>query len=332
MRLVRNFCALLLLFSPFLSIGGDGDALVKKESATLKTQFGDIVCQKGMSFKVTNKGAEDCEVSGDCFGFPVVGTMKIADLDFSPASSEAQKSPAENEPPPANPESAAGKEKDAKGSASKQETPESKPVSVSYMGKNLSGDFVQFFHSRLKEDYCLKNLDSQELLLKDKVPVVNSADDCAGLAEHDIVVLEGNLVYAEHGVAALAIFNELYTFQDCFVALFRDINSPPPKGRSYKAYASFGSSKEVPPIGEGRVRFKFEELDEKDLFIPIKTFSESLESGKEYQMKCPKCEGKGNKKDIKGRNQRCTNCRGTGLLSPEATLNNTDAEFKKKGK
>lgn len=323
-----NSAVIFLFFQPLFA--QEIQIRVIKENAVLKTISGDMLCPANTSFKAVKKDDSTFEAVGECFGFPVKGFISATDVEI--VSSSPPEKPKENaaQSVPAASEQASRQQKEKDKSPASPATPS---FPISYLGKTITPEFAQFFYDRIKDEYCLKNINSKDLILKEKVPTINSLDDCKSINDGDIVLIDGNVSYASDDCLVIFIFNELYTSQNSAIRLVRNLNekgTASKSGRTYKGYAILGNYNEGETPFDDTIKFSFKEADRSDLFMNFDSFLKSLSSGETYQIKCPKCEGKGQKKDHKGRMQKCLNCKGTGLLSPENTITNLEQEFKKR--
>jgi hypothetical protein len=273
-------------------------------------------------------------VAGEIYGARVKGSMRAQDVRVGGSVAPP---PVPSPQPPI-----AQTQKDVK---EKPEEPAGKPLpvepprkddpsgTVTYMGKPRSYEFISFFHKRLKDEFCLKNTKTKEMCLKEKLTLVNSSDDIQPLIDGDVVNIEGQNAGPGSGTsfAIMVIFNEVYTRMDKPLALFR--KSDVPRKGEYRILAVFapGRASEVPAQinVENRV---FNEIGPDEAFLSENDFIKEINEEKTYQIKCPKCEGKGTKKDLKNRSIKCVNCRGSGLLSPEASAAQLESDFKKEKK
>ncbi len=320
-RLTKYFLLfLVLIFLPIFNIFAQG-AKVIKNNALLSNEYGTLQCPMGTVFDVMEKDNVNATVSGTLYGSQIKGKIALSDIELidSPKKQSATTEPVSAEiteikkPEKTNVETA------------KQD--------IEIVGKMRNWDFVKLFYEKVKEDFALKNTKSRELILKDKLPVVNSIDDVTNLRTGDVVVLEGNIFHSTEEFYIVMINNELYTRQDRPIFLARRGTSPQKK-RDFKGYVAIADEQILPQNIDfpDQIQYFLEELTTSTIFPSINEFADSLKSGTSYQIKCPKCEGKGSKKDVKGKNMRCTNCRGTGLLSPETTINTIELEFMKKNR
>ena len=309
-------CFLFLMHGLVLGQSSSAQQTVKvsREGAVVNGKYGAIVSPKGTVFTVQKKVDAAYEISGELFGSEISGTISEKDVELiseSPASGPGNSKTSESSEPSSQPA-----------------TPKVARENISYLGRSRSPELMDFFYEKIKSENVLKNIGSRDITLKEKIVVVDSIDDCPSLAAGTIVRLEGQIDDIAEGCYVLAIYNETHMNMNRRVVLFPKNMNEKPSRKTFKEFVAFTpDAKSKAPVSG--IDFFFTEKDPQELIFSKDEFMNSLGQGTQYQLKCPKCDGKGSKKDLKNRTQRCITCQGNGLLSTEATFNYVDQEFKK---
>lgn len=304
------FLTLLAVFAASSVFSQDEYVKVKANGAVLKGQYGEIKCPEGTVLKVKSKSDGAYEVSGEVFGMKVEGNVQSSDVE------PLNTSPVKTEPKITD-------------ETTKPAEPELKPVN--YLGKMLTPDFIKFFYEKIKETYCLKNVNSDELILNKTPTTVDNIEKCKKLSDGDIVLIDGTIKMetSKYYIVGISDFN--YSRQTQNVVIFKKKQNPDFQTkwewrRGFKISASSGSKQDGPNpehLEMELAEYKFDEISPEDTFFTIQKFAETLAAGKEYKIDCTNCGGKGEKNKI-----RCTMCSGKKQLEGKKALERLLKQFK----
>lgn len=303
------FLTLLAVFAAMSAFSQDEYVRIKANGAVLKGQYGEMKCPGGTMLKVKSKGDGTYEVSGEVFGMKIEGTVQSSDVEPLSTSSVKTEPKVTTETKPA----------------------ESELKPINYLGKVINQDFVNFFYEKIKETYCLKNINSDELIQGKTPTIVDNIEKCKKLSNGDIVLLDGTVKIETSKFYIVGISDFNYSRQNQNVVVFKkkpdpDFQTKWEWRRGFRISAVSGSKKEIPNTESSEIElaeYKFDEISPEDTFLSIQKFAESLTAGKEYKIDCPNCGGKGDKNKL-----RCTMCGGKKQLEGKKALEKLLKQFK----
>lgn len=306
----------LLLFS-LVSFSEENNPRLRviNNNSPLNTKYGEVLLPKGTIVNSTDKSEDGFTVTTEVFGAEVSGTIQAKLVEpfetASPAANAADKKHAASQP-----------------SAAETEKKETVQASIKYMGKIRDPEFIDYLYENIKDTFVFQNLISKELCTKDKIPTIDSIDDCAPLKDGDFLILKGYYSGKIDGKSAIIhIFNESHTVMSQPALVFLSDKSEA-REEAYKRLVVYSPNSEVQDPLKAGVKYIFREVGSSKIIISKEDFIKMIEAGKEFQFKCLKCEGKGKRKEA-GKEKKCTYCKGTGFLSPEATLAAAERDYKK---
>ncbi len=320
--LLKTVVLILFSFCLYAQEAGKTQVRVTKNNAVLTGKYGIIYCPEGAVFTLIEKKGENVVVSGSLFGASVKGTMAAADVQAVDQGAQ-----------PAQTAQAGGAGEDDSEPPSKAPLPQG---NIAYQGKSRPPEFFETFFKLLKNDFVLKNVKTREIVIKEKIPIIKSADAITKLNEGDVVFLEGqnNSMFKGLAYSVIMVYNEVYSRADEMTGLIKTNKARMSGTADYRFLAAYAPGKipeqELPPGLS--TKFIFQELGQDEAFMSKEEFLSSIVQGKTYQLKCFKCGGKGHKKDIKGRDTRCITCGEKGLLPVENTAVYVESETKKEKK
>jgi len=194
-----------------------------------------------------------------------------------------------------------------------------------YLGRLRDPEFLRFFHQLAATRLRIANLDSRALTAQ-PYPKVESVNDLKKLSDGAVVQLSGLLISFPPDLTAVLLANTTFSANDQ-PALLRRLPTAAAAPRITRrdqqrctVLACHRPNLERPPRLRDRLVAAFVEITEADCTLTEADFFTLLDHPAGVRFPCPLCHGAGQLADHRQRPAKCQSCRGSGLMTKEATL------------
>jgi hypothetical protein len=313
----QRFLALLLLIALGLSVSAQENIKVKvvKKGVILSGEYGDLECPKNTVFTVLKEEENRYQVKGVLFGAKIKGYISKkgvrllnSNSDHKPAKKTSKK--VIKTPPVAIPP------KDSK---------------VKYLGRLRSVEFMDALYEKTVPCNYYKNVDSKERCLKRDIPVVRSSAECKKLQNGDVVIIDAMIAGGSRKFSLIRLYNDIYTKRNVNTIIFGEsfLAYKTSGERTFSGKAIFRPEKPKDDI-PWKINYTFDKAEEDMVTISKEQFYEEVAKGKKFQILCNKCNGTGKRMTPTKpqREVKCSTCRGTGVLSPESSVQQIQFELR----